>query len=579
MVLGIFALTTQGLQGGVIQMVNHGLTTGALFLLVGMIYERRHTRAIADYGGLATVMPVFAGMFLFISLASIGLPPLNGFVGEFLVLLGSYLSLPGFAVAASLGVVLAAVYLLWAYQRMFTGPITVEANRGLRDLGFREVALLVPIVALVLFLGIFPKPALDRVEPAVQGILDRIEATTDYEVPAVRRRGRLAGGGGAAVNVSLTFLSVAPEIALAAAVVLLLMVEVTFKPRAAVWGAIAGAGLAAGTALSAWQWVAHRGADAGVFWHEMIAVDGFSALAGMLVFPLAGLGLMSAWRLAASQRRRGAEFVALVMLAATGAHLMAASADLIMLFIGLEVFSHQPLRARRLHPGAGATPTRPRSSTSCSGPSPRRCSCTGWPWSSPPPGRTSIYGPDGIADYLGGTIIFRPGVLLAGLALLLVGMAFKVSAAPFHVWAPDVYQGAPGGITGFLAASAKVAGFAALARVLTAALGARADDWVPAVAVLAAVSVVVGTLLAIAQDDVKRLLAYSSVAHAGFILTALVAGRGGIGDMWFYLATYAAPGAGGLHRGRGGVGRRRRALARWRTGPAWAAAPRGWRRP
>jgi NADH-quinone oxidoreductase subunit N len=114
-----------------------------------------------------------------------------------------------------------------------------------------------------------------------------------------------------------------------------------------------------------------------------------------------------------------------------------------------------------------------------------------------------------------------------------------VTAAPFHVWAPDVYQGAPGGITGFLAASAKVAGFAAVARVLTAALGARADDWVPAVAVLAAVSVVVGTLLAIVQDDVKRLLAYSSVAHAGFILTALVAGRGGIGGMWFYVATYA----------------------------------------
>jgi len=182
-VLGIFALTTQGLQGGVIQMVNHGLTTGALFLLVGMIYERRHTRQISDYGGLATVMPLFAGAFLFVSLASIGLPPLNGFVGEFLVLLGSYLSLPGFAVAASLGVVLAAVYLLWAYQRMFTGPITVEANRGLRDLGFREVALLAPIVALILFLGIFPKPALDRVEPAVQGILDRIEMTTNYQVP------------------------------------------------------------------------------------------------------------------------------------------------------------------------------------------------------------------------------------------------------------------------------------------------------------------------------------------------------------------------------------------------------------
>ncbi|MFH1331602.1 MAG: NADH-quinone oxidoreductase subunit N [Actinomycetota bacterium] len=340
------------------------------------------------------------------------------------------------------------------------------------------------------------------------------------------------------MNVSLTFLSVAPEVAVVAAVVLLLMVEVTFKPRAAVWGAIAGAGLAAGAALSAWQWVAGRGSDAGVFWHEMIAVDGFSALAGMLVFPLAGLGLMSAWRLAASQRRRGAEFVALVMLAATGAHLMAASADLIMLFIGLEIFSIS------LYVLTGFTRERKDADEASLkyfllGAFASAVFLYGVALVFAATGSTTIYGIGGIADYLADTIIFRPGVLLAGLALLLVGMAFKVSAAPFHVWAPDVYQGAPGGITGFLAASAKVAGFAALARVLTGALGARADDWVPAVAALAALSVVVGTLLAIAQDDVKRLLAYSSVAHAGFILTALVAGRSGIGDMWFYLATYA----------------------------------------
>jgi len=191
-VLGIFALTTQGLQGGVIQMVNHGLTTGALFLLVGMIYERRHTRQIADFGGLGAVMPVFSGTFLFIALASIGLPGLNGFVGEFLVLLGSYLSLPGFAIAATPGVVLAAVYLLWAYQRIFTGPVTLEENRHLPDLGFREVALLLPIVALVLFLGIYPKPALDRVEPAVQGILERIEQATDYQVPQFGEQAEVA---------------------------------------------------------------------------------------------------------------------------------------------------------------------------------------------------------------------------------------------------------------------------------------------------------------------------------------------------------------------------------------------------
>ena len=151
-------------------------------------------------------------------------------------------------------------------------------------------------------------------------------------------------------------------------------------------------------------------------------------------------------------------------------------------------------------------------------------------------GTMSIYG---VGEFIEGTLLFRPGILLAGIALLLVGLGFKVSAAPFHVWSPDVYQGAPGGITGFLAASAKVAGFAAAARVLTVALGGRIEDWAPAVAVMAAASIVVGTLLAIAQTDLKRMLAYSSVAHAGFILTALVGGTAGIGEMWFYVATYA----------------------------------------
>ncbi len=163
--------------------MNHGLSTGALFLLVGMIYERRHTRMIADYGGLARVMPVFAGFFLFIAFASIGLPGLNGFIGEFLVLVGSYLSLPVWAIVAASGVVLAAVYLLWAYERMFTGPIDNPENEKLLDLDLREKLILVPIAVLVVFLGVYPKPALDRVEPAVIDILDRIEATTDYVVP------------------------------------------------------------------------------------------------------------------------------------------------------------------------------------------------------------------------------------------------------------------------------------------------------------------------------------------------------------------------------------------------------------
>ena len=177
-------------------MVNHGLTTGALFLLVGMIYDRRHTREIADYGGLARVMPLFAGFFLFTAFASIGLPGLNGFIGEFKILLGSYVTLPGHAIVAAFGVVLAAIYMLWAYERMFTGPVTNPDNEGLRDLNGRELAIILPIAVLIVFLGIYPKPALDRIQPSIDQILDRIELVTDYEVPEPGRILDIAGSGG-----------------------------------------------------------------------------------------------------------------------------------------------------------------------------------------------------------------------------------------------------------------------------------------------------------------------------------------------------------------------------------------------
>ncbi|MCP4309212.1 MAG: NADH-quinone oxidoreductase subunit M [bacterium] len=182
-VLGIFAMTSQSVTGGVVQMVNHGLTTGALFLLIGMVYERRHTREIADYGGLAKVMPVFAGLFLFSAFASAGLPGLNGFIGEFMILLGSYLRFPVAAVLAASGVILAAIYLLWAYERVFTGPITHKENEKLLDLDTREILIMAPLVVLIVFLGVYPKPALDRIEPAVDDVLERIEEVTDYSVP------------------------------------------------------------------------------------------------------------------------------------------------------------------------------------------------------------------------------------------------------------------------------------------------------------------------------------------------------------------------------------------------------------
>jgi NADH-quinone oxidoreductase subunit M len=158
--LGMFALNPLGLEGSVLQMINHGLSTGGLFLLVGIVYERRHTRLIAEYGGLAHVMPVYAAMTLIIFLASMGLPLLNGFIGEFMILQGAFSAKRVWAYWAVSGIVLGAAYLLWLYQRVFWGPITNDKNRHLRDLNAREVATLLPLVALCFWIGVYPKPFL-----------------------------------------------------------------------------------------------------------------------------------------------------------------------------------------------------------------------------------------------------------------------------------------------------------------------------------------------------------------------------------------------------------------------------------
>jgi NADH-quinone oxidoreductase subunit M len=174
--LGLFMMNTQAVSGAIYQMLNHGLSTGALFLLVGVIYERRHTRMIGDFGGLARSMPVFTVVFMIATLSSIGLPLTNGFVGEFLILLGSFQVNPLYGVIASTGVVLGAIYMLWMVQRVFFGPTKHAVNETLRDLTVREIAVFVPIIALIFFMGIYPKPFLSRMEPAVKQFVMDVEA-------------------------------------------------------------------------------------------------------------------------------------------------------------------------------------------------------------------------------------------------------------------------------------------------------------------------------------------------------------------------------------------------------------------
>ena len=181
-VLGTFALTDQAVTGGVMQMVNHGVSTGALFLLVGMIYERRHTRLIAELRGLQHVAPIFAGFFMIVMLSSIGLPGFNGFVGEFLILIGAFDTARWWVIIGTVGVVLAALYLLWAYQRVFHGEPD-EANQGFAELRLREGLLLSVFVAIIVFTGVYPKPMLSRIEPSVTALIEHVESRTDYQRP------------------------------------------------------------------------------------------------------------------------------------------------------------------------------------------------------------------------------------------------------------------------------------------------------------------------------------------------------------------------------------------------------------
>ncbi len=174
-VVGVFGLTAQGIEGGILQMVNHGISTGALFLLVGMLYERRHTRLIDDFGGIAKVMPVFAFAFVLVALSSIGLPGTNGFVGEFLILIGTFQKHPWIAAIATTGVVFAACYMLPMVQRVLFNPLDCPENKALKDLGRRERLILAPMLVLIILIGVFPGPFLDRTRASVAAVIERVE--------------------------------------------------------------------------------------------------------------------------------------------------------------------------------------------------------------------------------------------------------------------------------------------------------------------------------------------------------------------------------------------------------------------
>jgi NADH-quinone oxidoreductase subunit M len=182
--LGMFALNMQGVEGSIYQMLNHGISTGSLFLIVGMVYERRHTRMISEFGGLSKVMPVFAVFFMIVTLSSIGLPGTNGFVGEFLILLGAFQANVAYGVLATTGVVLGAAYMLWMFQRVMFGKVTRAENEKLKDLSPREIAVLVPMVIMIFLMGIYPKLFFSKMDATVEKFLKDFKTKVEMKAEA-----------------------------------------------------------------------------------------------------------------------------------------------------------------------------------------------------------------------------------------------------------------------------------------------------------------------------------------------------------------------------------------------------------
>ena len=547
--LGTLALSSQGLAGGVLLMLNHGLIVGALFILIGFIYERRGTWQTGEMRGLQKAAPVMAAVFTVVMMASIGVPGLNGFVSEFLVLSGTFITHRWWAVVAVLGVIVAAIYLLWAYQQVFHGKPR-EADEKTRDLALLERAVMAPLIILIVFLGVYPKPVLDRINPSVKQLIAHVESSTGQTQPSVaveRCGGReviatlLATTHAASASDTIAvppirWLAILPPIILIGGAVLLLglasLVSRPLKVAVSTVATVVISGGALGVAI--WQWTDVQDHGAHTYIKQAVVMDGFSVFITMLVAIAMLLTALVADGYLRREGVQGVEFHVLAMVSASGAMLMAMANDLIIIFLGLEILSIAlyvltAFNYKRAASGEAAL---------------KYFILGGFSSAIFVYGIALTYGATGstnltqIGDFLSKNVVLSNGLLLAGLALLLVGFGFKVAAVPFHMWTPDVYQGAPSPVTGFMAAVAKAGAFAAMLRVLFSAFGVVSTDWRPIIYGLAVLSLVLGAFVALRQRDVKRMLAYSSINHAGFILLGVVAGtaRGASASLYYLFA-------------------------------------------
>jgi NADH-quinone oxidoreductase subunit N len=337
----------------------------------------------------------------------------------------------------------------------------------------------------------------------------------------------------------VNWIAILPELVLALGAVAVLLVEVQWKPATRVLGVISAITLVVAISFTLLQWaqagdaLEFGGLGALVAFSGMVVMDGFAVFGRFVLLVMTGLGLLAGWRLIEILNRRGAEAIALVLLATTGFSIMVASNNLVMMFLGLEIGSIS------LYVLAGMTREKIKADEAAM----KYFLLGSFASAIFVYGVALLYAGTGQLEILAMRQFFTeffvtsPAVILIGLALIIVGLGFKVSAAPFHSWAPDVYQGAPAGVVGYMAAMAKIAGFLAIARILLTGVPQLDANWLPVIAGLSALSMLVGSMVALVQNDVRRMLAYSGIAHAGFILTGIVGGA--TTGMLFYVSVYA----------------------------------------
>ena len=546
--LGIFVFTEQGLQGAILQMINHGLITGALFLLVGVIYERTHDRTIAKMGGLSARTPVYAAVFGFFVFASAGLPGLSGFVGEFLVLVGTFEVNPYAAAIATFVMILAAGYLLYMYGRVVFGEVSdFLAGLGdhLTDMTPVEILTLVPLGALVVIFGLQPGLLLDLVPGTVTETLRAVQPSAPIAVPTTVVVGLLADPDrahrgahrlGRCVRPAARrprtrergrpliwqdFVPISPLVAGILTAAAILIVDLIRPGRAAVAVAVTLIGLTVTAVLDLVVGTARRrhgvrrrlqGRCADDVPRRPVRRDHRAdhRVRPRLPGPArpAGRRVRGDPRLrddrGDAHRRVGRPAAAVPRPRADGPAGLPARRlpqDRRLLDRGRDqVF---PARLVQL----GDLPVRPRLRLG--------------------PDRHDPLDRDRrrLAAIVAGTAPLSPGLAM-GLAFLTTGVAFKIAAVPFHYWTPDAYQGSPTPITGYLSVGPKVGAFALILRLFVEALGPLADWWMPVVIVLATLTMTLGNLVALTQDNVKRMLAYSSIAHTGYMLVGLAAWAG-----------------------------------------------------